>query len=48
MYAEIFLEFDPELRMGEAQRRIDGIAADLRARINGLDVSICPVGPLVA
>ncbi len=46
MYAEIFLEFDPELRMGEAQRRMDGIAADLRARINGLDVSICPVGSL--
>ena len=45
MYAEIFLEFDPELRMGEAQRRMDAIAADLRSRINGLDVSVCPVGP---
>jgi cation diffusion facilitator family transporter len=44
MYAEIFLEFDPEIRMGEAQRRIDAIAADLRTRIPGLDVSICPVG----
>lgn len=48
MYAEIFLEFDPELRMGDVQRRIDSIAADLRARINGLDVSICPVGPMSA
>jgi hypothetical protein len=45
MYAEIYLEFDPELRMGEAQRRIDAIGADLRARISGLDVAICPVGP---
>jgi ferrous-iron efflux pump FieF len=42
MYAEIFLEFDPNILMGEAQRRIDSMRADLEAKIPGLDVSIRP------
>ena len=42
MYAEIFLEFDPNILMGEAQRRIDSMRADLEAKIPGLDVAIRP------
>jgi cation diffusion facilitator family transporter len=42
MYSEIFLEFDPNILMGEAQRRIDSIRADLESQIPGLDVAIRP------
>ena len=42
MYAEIFLEFDPTILMGEGQRRIDSIRVDLEAKIPGIDVAIRP------
>ena len=42
MYAELFLEFDPDITMKEAQRRIDSIRADLEAKIPGIDVAIRP------
>jgi divalent metal cation (Fe/Co/Zn/Cd) transporter len=42
LYVEIFLEFDPKLIMGEAQKRIDAIRQDMEQMIPGADVSIRP------
>ena len=42
VYVEIFLEFDPLLLMGEAQRRIDAIRGALERAVPGSDVSIRP------
>lgn len=47
MYAEIFLEFDPTILMGEGQRRIDSIRVDLEAKIPGIDVAIRPTASAV-
>jgi cation diffusion facilitator family transporter len=48
VYVEIFLEFEPELRMREVQSRIEAIRADLEERVASTQVLICPASPPVA
>lgn len=45
VYVEIFLEFEPELRMREVQSRIEAIRADLEERVASTQVLICPASP---
>lgn len=42
IYLEIFLEFDPQLLMGDVQHRIHQLQRSIRARIPQADVSILP------
>lgn len=42
VYVEVFLHFDPALLMGEVQRRIDAITAQISHEIPGTDVVIVP------
>lgn len=42
VYVEVFLHFDPALLMGEVQRRIDAITAQITQEIPGTDVVIVP------
>ena len=48
VYVEIFLEFDPDLRMREVQSRIEAIRDDLESRVSGTQVLICPTSPSAA
>lgn len=48
IYVEIFLEFNPNDLMGDVQKRIDALRADLEAQIPGTDVSIRPTASQVA
>ena len=47
IYVEIFLEFNPNELMGEVQKRIDALRADLESHISGTDVSIRPTASQV-
>jgi divalent metal cation (Fe/Co/Zn/Cd) transporter len=40
VYVEIFLEFDPEKRIGEVQRVIDTLRRDIEAQLQGSSVTI--------
>ena len=42
LYVEIFLQFDPELLMGEVQRRIDVIRNEINQAIPGAEVALVP------
>lgn len=42
VYVEVFLHFDPALLMGEVQRRIDAITAQITHEIPGTEVVIVP------
>lgn len=42
LFIEIFLEFDGERKMGEVQKSIDRIKANLEAKIKGSEVLIIP------
>jgi cation diffusion facilitator family transporter len=42
IYVDIFLQFDDALRMGEVQRRIDAIRADIGVAIPGAQVALVP------
>lgn len=48
VYVEVFLHFDPALLMGEVQRRIDAITAQISHEIPGTDVVIVPSNGLPA
>ena len=45
IYVEIFLEFNPMDLMGDVQKRIDALRADLQANHTGMDISIRPTAP---
>jgi len=45
IFVEIFLELDPNLRMGEAQTRIDRLRQAIAETIPGAEVSILPHAP---
>ena len=40
VYVEIFLEFDPEKKVGEVQRAIDQISEGIREKLPGSDVTV--------
>ena len=42
VYVEIFLGFNPEISMGEAQNRIDLLRKDLAMHLNGAQVTVVP------
>ena len=42
LYVEIFLQFDPQLLMGEVQRRIDAIRTEINQAIPGAEVALVP------
>ncbi|HSH92311.1 MAG TPA: cation diffusion facilitator family transporter [Ramlibacter sp.] len=42
LYVEIFLQFDPELLMGEVQRRIDVIRREINQSLPGAEVALVP------
>ncbi len=48
VYVEIFLEFNPTDLMGDVQKRIDALRADLESQIPGTDVSVRPTASQVA
>lgn len=45
VYVEVFLQFDPELRMSDVERRIEVLRAEIATSIPGADITICPVMP---
>lgn len=45
IFVEVFLEFDPSLRMGEIQQRIHGLRRAIGESIPGAEVSILPHAP---
>jgi cation diffusion facilitator family transporter len=45
VYVEIFLQFDPELRIRDVEQTINGLRSAIGASIPGADVTICPVEP---
>ena len=45
VYVEVFLRFDPELRVGDVAHTIDRLRSAIVASIPGADVTVCPVEP---
>jgi hypothetical protein len=39
------MQFDPELRMSDVERRIEVLRAEIATSIPGADITICPVMP---
>lgn len=48
VYVEIFLEFDPERKMGEIQAVINTIKGNLQQKINGSEIVISPTTTAIA
>jgi ferrous-iron efflux pump FieF len=48
VYVEIFLRFDPDLRIGDVVHTIDRLRSTIGASIPGADVTVCPVEPIAA
>ena len=48
VYVEVFLRFDPELRIGDVAHTINRLRSAIGASIPGADVTVCPVEPSAA